>query len=407
MNIKRQERFYLLLFLIFTHFCVIWFASCKRDETAPEPVKNEFLSQDDYKNGTIVKYVDNGNPKNRINMVFIGDGFSSEDQSKWRTHVDNMLFGLFSRALGDPFCRYKKFFNVYRIDMISRYSGIDKVNRFTPLRGTTECADYTKGDCITDWGRTFDALGYYLARMGNPEITFREIALNSGEHIGGAHYPSKGRFVTYSSGNQYTMNIFLHETGHVAGLLADEYVNKPDEIYSGGEPSEPNVTKTLNPLKWEHWKGFVQPYTINGNATVNTYEGGKYVGRGVYRPAEQCMMNGYVNPFCAVCREKIILDFYRRVNPIDSVAVSMPYISVIVIDTSLYRTTWNVDNSLVQFTGFSLDLNKLKLGKGEHKVKISVADKILDYSFSSGYYDWVRKSQDLLKQDSVIHITVK
>ncbi len=395
-----MKKYYVNLLTLISVFAIILF-SCKKDNTQPEIIEKDPPVQDVYTNGSVIKYIDNGDPDKRINMVFIGDGFALSDQPKWRDHVDEMLENLFSSELGQPFGRYQKFFNVYRIDMISEHSGLDLLNRYTPLRGMTSCRDWPAGDCFTDWSRTHDAIDNYMADFGNPDITFREVALNSIEHFGSVHYPARGLLNTYSAGHGNTVNIFIHENGHIAGKLADEYVNDAEATYSGSEPAAVNVTTVLNPLKWECWVGYDMPYTINGSPTIGAYEGAKYVGKGIYRPAEQCMMNRYTNPFCAVCREKIILDFYRKARPVDTVLVSLPEISVELVDPDLFNVRWYVDDDEVASSGLFIDLSTLGLSSGVHTVRILVSDKILEFSYTGAYFDWVRRDTNLLKQEIV------
>ena len=373
--------------------------SCKKDDPVLQIIDKDKPEQDVFTNGTVIKYIDNGDADNRINMVFIGDGFAQKDQQKWKDHVDEMLDNLFETSLGEPFGRYHKFFNVYRIDMISEYSGLDLINKYTPLRGMTSCRDYTVGDCITDWQRTHDAIDYYMTDFESPEIHFREVALNSDEHFGSVHYPQRGILNTYSAGNTYTINIFIHENGHIAGMLADEYVNDDNAVYTGGEPSNVNITTVLNPLKWEDWIGYDQPYSFTGNSLIGAYEGAKYVGKGIYRPSEQCMMNRYTNPFCAVCREKIILDIYRKIRPVDSLHIDIPEVSLQLIDPDLFNVIWYVDDVQVASGILSLDLDTLGLEQGEHSLRVVVSDKILEYSNTGTYFDWVRRDTQLLKQE--------
>lgn len=388
------------LFLISAIISVGLLNACKEDEPVViDPDPQEQQPQDVFTNGSAIKYRDNGDHNNRINMVFIGDGFSKDDQQKWKDHVDDMLTGLFSSSLGEPFGRYKNFFNVFRIDMISKHSGLDPLNRNTPLRGERECKDWRAGDCQTDWKRTHDAIDYYMKEVDNPEINLRMIALHSNQHIGGAHYPGRGWLNIYSTGHERTVNIFLHETGHIAGFLADEYVTDQNATYSGNEPAQANVTTILNPLKWNQWVGFDQPYTINGSPTIGTYEGAMQKGKGIFRASEQCMMNGYVNSFCAICREKLIHDFYRHVRPVDKVTVSMPIITVELIDPDLFHITWFVNETEVATSTLTLDLSTLDLATGTHNIRIKVADKILDYSNTGENYDWVRNDTTLLQQE--------
>lgn len=405
-NTKRNFRKLNNTYVTFRHILVAIFCfmvllnACKEDD--PEtivPDTPEQKPQDVFTNGSVVKYHDNGDQNNRINMVFIGDGFAQADQQKWKDHVDDMLEALFSSSLGEPFGRYKKFFNVYRIDMISKHSGLDALNRNTPLRGMVECLDWRAGDCQTDWTRTHDAIDHYMKEIGNPEVNLRMVALHSSQHLGGAHYPERGFLNIYSTDHSKSVNIFLHETGHIAGALADEYVTNREGSYSGSEPSQANVTTVLNPLKWQHWVGFEQPYTLNGSPVIGTFEGAMYVGKGIYRASEQCMMNGYVNPFCAICREKLILDFYRKVRPVDQVTVSMPTITVDLVDPELFHVSWFVNDIEVDNSSLTLDMSTLGLESGNHTVNIKVADKILDYSHTGEEFDWVRKDTNLLIQE--------
>ena len=395
------------LFLISAIISISWLYACKKDEpTDIDPDPQEQEPQDVFTNGSAVKYWDNGDHNNRINMVFIGDGFSQADQQKWKNHVDDMLESMFSSSLGEPFGRYINFFNVYRIDMISKRSGLDPINRNTPLRGERDCKDWRAGDCQTDWERTHDAIDYYMKELNNPEINLRMVALNTNQHMGGAHYPARGWLNIYATGHQRTVNIFLHETGHIAGFLADEYVTDHNATYTGPEPAQANVTTILDPLKWEHWVGFDQPYTITGSPTIGTFEGAHYVGKGIYRASEECMMGTYTNPFCAVCREKLILDFYREVRPIDEVTVSMPEITVDLIDPELFHITWFVNETEVAASTLTLDMSTLDIPDGNHNVRIKVTDKILDYSNTGEYYDWVRKNKDLLQQEINKQVTL-
>lgn len=171
--------------------------TCK-DEPVSDPTVPD-LTQDIYTNGSAIKYWDNGDHKKRMNILFIGDGFALTDQEKWKAHVDNMLNALFSLTSGEPFGRYAKFFNIYRIDMISKHSGLDEQNRTTPLRGTTHCVNFAAEDCIVDFKLALDAIDYYMSKIGNPEIRLKEVSLNSSLPNGGnTHFPARGgSFITY------------------------------------------------------------------------------------------------------------------------------------------------------------------------------------------------------------------
>ena len=138
---KKFEFCSTIVFIIGCFFIIL--SSCN-DEPISDPTVPD-VTQDVYTNGSAIKYWDNGDHRKRMNIVFIGDGFALNDQGMWKAHVDNMLGALFSSSLGEPFGRYVKFFNVYRIDMISKRSGLDEQNRTTPLRGMSGCSDWAIG----------------------------------------------------------------------------------------------------------------------------------------------------------------------------------------------------------------------------------------------------------------------
>lgn len=165
----------------------------------------------------------------------------------------------------------------------------------------------------------------------------------------------------------------------------------------------PNVTRTVSPLKWAQWVGYNQPYQGTKASTIGMYEGGLYVGYGIWRPSFDCMMKDKIQ-FCAVCREKIILNIYTKVRPVDSVKISMPVISVELVDPDLFKIIGFVDENKVAASVLSLDLGTLGLISGEHTVRIEVSDKILKYSYTGTYFDWVRKDTSLLKKTIIKHV---
>jgi hypothetical protein len=272
--------FYFTKIFIIACFSV-FFIACKNEPVSDPTVPD--VTQDVYTNGTVIKYWDNGDPSKRVNMVFIGDGFALADQMSWKFHVDDMLNAFFSSTDGEPFGRYDKFFNVYRIDMISKHSGLDLQNRTTPLRGTTSCVNFAADDCVVDFKLALNAIDYYMNKIGNPDIKLKEVALNSILPNGGnVHFSSTGgSFVTYPAWASWSRTIFIHENGHHFADLADEYVLDANATYTdiGKQRWEiyreelANVTRTVNPLKWAQWVGYTQPQQGDKSSTIGTYEG--------------------------------------------------------------------------------------------------------------------------------------
>src|SRR5690606_651962 len=88
--------------------------------------------------------VDNGPNRNRVNIAFLGDGYtSSQVGTTYQTHVNSLVNYLFNPSNplnSQPFVRYQNFFNVHRIDVVSNESGADlppsDIDRDTALHAT-------------------------------------------------------------------------------------------------------------------------------------------------------------------------------------------------------------------------------------------------------------------------------
>jgi hypothetical protein len=173
---------------------------------------------------------------------------------------------------------------------------------------------------------TRTALQTAAARV--PEFSVALVVVNSDVYGG-----SGGGVATFSLAPGAT-EIALHEIGHTAYGLADEY-----PYYAGGsepghdhhppdEPSEPNVTTNSNPTTLK-WRSAIAPTTAIptmsnpscGQAddrpspvppgTVGLFEGAHYYHCGAYRPEFDCKMRTIGVPFCQVCCEVI----RRRIDP--------------------------------------------------------------------------------------------
>lgn len=140
---------------------------------------------------------------------------------------------------------------------------------------------------------------------------------------------------TYGGGgiyNSYTLTtahhedfrpVVVHEFGHSFAGLGDEYfydnADDNDNMHSlEHEPWEPNITTLVDfDSKWAD----MMPATVEiptvvtpertANYTVGLYEGGGYLSKGIYRPADVCRMrNNTAERFCPVCEraiERVIL----------------------------------------------------------------------------------------------------
>lgn len=69
----------------------------------------------------IRKIVDSGDPKNRIDIVFMGDGYTAAEEAKFFADMERLTTDMFT---GDTFAQYLPLFNVWAVLQPSIESGI-------------------------------------------------------------------------------------------------------------------------------------------------------------------------------------------------------------------------------------------------------------------------------------------
>jgi hypothetical protein len=140
---------------------------------------------------------------------------------------------------------------------------------------------------------------------------------------------SGGSLATYSLAPG-AIEIAMHEMGHAAFGLADEYEyfrgcgsgEAGHDTYTDPEPTEPNVTKETDRTKVK-WRAQIDPATAvptTRNAdctkcdtqaspvaagTIGLFEGARYFHCGAFRPAYDCRMRTLGVAYCQVCQEII------------------------------------------------------------------------------------------------------
>jgi len=270
-------------------------------------------------------------PRNRaFNVVLLAEGFTATQQNDFNTACDDFLTAF--RAT-PPYDELMPAINVFRVNVSSTDSGADDP---TATGGTGATArtyfDATFGaNGIRRLLVCNDLTALLVAAAQVPEFTVVIVVVNSTIHGG-----SGGSVGTYSLAGGAT-EIALHELGHTAYGLADEYPyyaggnETGHDHYDGGEPSEPNVTANAdrNTLKWR-WAvpaATAVPTMSNPDCaqvdgrpspvaagTVGLFEGAQYFHCGAYRPEFDCKMRNLGVPFCRVCRSVI----WNRIAPLAS-----------------------------------------------------------------------------------------
>ena len=349
--------------------------------------------------------VNNGPSSNRVDVVFLGDGYTSADLAEgiYDNNINDYLNYKFSSSLNsDPFFRYRNYFNIHKIDVVSNESGADvpplSIFRDTALDatyyfdGVTERLLYintTKADSVRDVALTGAG---FTAEM-------QYVTINDTMYGGGG-----GAYAAYAGGNVSSLEVALHEIGHSFSNLADEYGGST-EPYTGAEPSEVNVTSDPTGDKWSRWNGYNQL----GVGVIGAYEGGRYYDTGIYRPSDNSKMRSLNQPFDVVGREKIILDIYDLVDPLDSwLDNSIPLIDpdelfVNVIDDNVINLEWFVDGTLIpQVSGKTFNLSNFGYGAGDYVV----STRAFDPTAFDPVDGWVRTNQSNLEQFVSWNVTI-
>ncbi|WP_433334423.1 M64 family metallopeptidase [Spirillospora sp. CA-294931] len=308
----------------------------------------------------------NGPSESRFDLVFVGDGYTSSQFSTYGQHVRSKLDEIMAI---EPFRSHRAQFNVWQVNVPSAQSGVDNdptqgVSRSTALDMGFWCAGIERLLCVNE-----TKARQYAAQARDVD---QVLALGNSTKYGGAG----GGVATASGGNAQSGQVAIHELGHSVGKLADEYTYGQGDLYTGPEPRESNVsiyqraTMSQYKLKWYRWLGQSTP----DGGVIDTFTGGYYHQRGIYRPSDNSIMRTLGRQFNLPGREAMIAAFYRETGLIDAGA---PDASSSVLWVKPIRsagtttTTWRIDGRPAG-TGDRLDLAAARLSGGSHTVTATV-----------------------------------
>jgi len=230
----------------------------------------------------------------RMDYVFIGDGYTAAEMDKWHTDAQKVIDGF----LADPlFAANRANMNVRRVDVASNQSGVDEpdkgIYRDTAMDAAFNCYNIDRLLCV-DTDKVHDIVGSVLA----PDERDVIIVVANSTRYGG----SGGEVATLSMAPQ-SIEIALHEIGHTAFSLADEYDYGTCSL--NGEPGEPDVT--MNGTRSVKWRSLISANTpvpttagVYPNGTVGVFQGAQYCTSGKYRPTENSRMRMLGYPWHAV-----------------------------------------------------------------------------------------------------------
>lgn len=237
--------------------------------------------------------------------VIVAEGYTEPELSAFDTHARELAQAILAES---PWDAYANWFNIHSLAVASAESGADR-----PAAGhfVDTAFDAAFGanavERILDVDR--DTLEETL-RAQVPDYDLALVLVNDPTYGG---YGSGIAIVSLHSGWIQTM---LHELGHAAGHLGDEYENA-----SFGSPlvdPEPNITRhdQRDLVPWVAWIApstpVPTPDTTAWDETVGLFEGARYRSEGLYRPYRSCRMRLSATPFCPVCQEALVLALHRE-----------------------------------------------------------------------------------------------
>lgn len=250
-----------------------------------------------------------GSTDNRINLLFMGDGYTSAQESDFNADVDSVIAYM---QTFEPYQSYANFTSYDRLFTASNESGADKPMACFSPEVIVDTA-FDGSFCISGIQRlvTVNSTKVLTAAASNPDWNEIAVIVNDDEYGG-----SGGFFSTFST-NSLADDIFIHEYGHSFTNLADEY-SSPYPGYpicsdiSGGSPCEVNVTdETIRGnIKWNYLIAastpIPTPETGSFDTVIGLFEGARYMDTGMYRPKNFCNMQFLGVSFCEVCQQAYV-----------------------------------------------------------------------------------------------------
>jgi IgA peptidase M64 len=332
-------------------------------------------------------HVNQGAVDNRVDLVFVGDGYTAGEMGQFHSDADGIVDSLYQY---EPFKSYQPYFRVTKVEVISNESGVDNdpnqgVSRDTALDMSYWCSNIERLLCV-NVGKA------YTAAAAAPDID-QVVAISNSSKYGGAGYPSNN-LGTAAGQNSAAADIAIHELGHSLGDLADEYTYGGPTTYTGNELTPVDVSiydrseQIAQERKWHYW---MDASMTGFDGPISAPEGGNYSQFGVYRPSNNSMMRSLGRPFNLVSAERLLRQIYREVNPIDD---GTPDGSVIDRDGNVWVTPmqplnhnllvyWYLDDvfQIGLFGQNSVDIASLGLDDQSHELRVEVIDET----------PWVRK----------------
>ncbi len=330
--------------------------------------------------GTILgatKILDNGPDDSQLNIVLIAEGFKDTEQDAFNNLCQDFVDGLQAEP-GYP--AFGAAINVHRLNVTSTDSGADDPDDcpVDPGDGTVAATFFDATFCVSGVHRCLAPASWTPVRNAlNANVPLWKagaLIVNTPKR-GGCADPFWPLFATGLGAHpdETWIDIALHEFGHAAFDLADEYEYRKGcdsgetdhDSFVGTEPPEPNITaaKTLATLKWKDFvtpevpvptmensdctKCDKSPNVLDSARKIGLFEGAGYFHCGLYRPAYTCRMRKASEPFCEVCTQAIAEKLGTFITP-------EPHLEVVTGNGSLLLDFGDIAYGLTMYRSFEV-----------------------------------------------------
>ncbi|MEZ4317288.1 MAG: M64 family metallopeptidase [Myxococcota bacterium] len=259
-----------------------------------------------------------GPSENRLDIVLIGDGFTTSEMGTFRRKADGVVEELLAR---EPFASYASLINIHRVDVVSAESGASFDCPTCGVRDTAFGSIFPVEAINRLSGNAYDSRAIFQTRQWEVAQAVSTVPwdmvivlVNTDRPAGMAiHY------ATATTGWNGYADTAVHELGHTLGLLGDEYATdfciRDDRL---GLP--PNITDDPQNPPWSHWiaAGTDLPTPNSAGRDVVGAFSPAYNCEDLYRPQRGCAMNAGTE-FCPVCAEQLVRRILQNADPIDAI----------------------------------------------------------------------------------------
>lgn len=321
---------------------------------------------------TILK---NGPIGKRINLVIMGDGYTSPQIPQFQSDAAAISNYLLTTP---PFNNYQNYFNVFAIKCVSPQSGVTHPGTATDV---TEPASPVM--TVNNYFDTqFDNFNIHrLIYSNNSTAVYGVLAANFPAYdqvviLGNSpEYGGAGGAFAVSSLHSAAKEIVVHEMGHSFADLADEYWAG---ISYATELANMTANSNTTTVKWAPWLGI--------NSTGVYPHGTTAPENGWFRPHQNCKMRYLNSPFCPVCKEAIIEKIHSLTNPVDayspvntgtvSVATSAQWFKTWLVkpNPNTLKRSWTLNAAVVANNIDSLLVSSGMVNTGNNTLVFTVMD---------------------------------